>query len=327
MRRGRSTTVIAVAACILGALGPYRAAAQEEVTRLADACASSDPGVLASPCRESTLAVQAVQALIGLSSSGGSELPGSSSTLGRRFGGTPRLALSAGFSLVRADLPRTLAPATGVSSPDGVFLTAFNATGSAGLFQGFSAAPTIGGILAVDALATFSYARAPGHIGFDDPATGFGLGARIGILRESFTLPGVTISLTRRWIGSTSLSSEDGDEAEVGVTATSIRLTVGKEFLAFGLLGGAGWDRYSGEAAVRVRPSGPSGPSGAADTDSFRTDRMVFFGGVGYTFLVAQIGLEGGWAEGNEAPPGRSSFGFDPESGSLFVRLSFRMTL
>jgi hypothetical protein len=66
---------------------------------------------------------------------------------------------------------------------------------------------------------------------------------------------------------------------------------------------------------------------GEASTDSFRTDRMLLYGGVGYTFLVAQIALEGGWADGAEAPPGRASSGFDPGSGSLFGRFSFRLTL
>ena len=327
VRRGRATAIIAATACVLGALRPDRAAAQDEATRLADACASSNPGALASACLESALAVQAVQGLVGLSASGGSELPGSSSTLGKRFGGTPRLAFTAGISLVRGDLPVTLAPPAGVASADGVSQVAFHTAGSAGIFQGFSMAPTIGGILAVDALATFSYVTAPDRIGFEDPATGFGVGARIGILRESFTLPGVTLSLARRWMGTTSLSSTDGDEAEVGVTASSVRLTVGKEFLAFGLLGGAGWDRYSGGASVEVRPSGPSGPVGEASTSSFQTDRMLLYGGVGYTFLVAQVALEGGWAEGAEASPGRAATGFDPEASSLFARLSFRLTL
>lgn len=317
----------ATAALLLGALAPAQVAAQDSVIGLADACASGDPGALAAPCLETALAVQAVQGLVGLSASGGAELPGSSSTLGKRFGGTPRLALSADFSLARASLPEILAPPTGVSPSEGLFLAAFHVTGSAGIFQGFSTAPTIGGILAVDALASFSYANAPDRLGFQDPATGFGLGLRVGILRESFTLPGVTLSVTRRWMGTTSLSSGDGDTAEVGVTASSVRLTVGKEFLAFGLHGGAGWDRYTGNARVEVRPSGASGPLGQAETGSFRTQRMVLFGGVGYTFLVAQVALDGGWAKGYEARPDRASSGFDPESGSIFARLSFRLTL
>jgi hypothetical protein len=322
------TMQLAVVLGMVMLLGPGRTAAQQrEVTALAIACAVGDQETLESPCLEAALAAQAVQGLIGLAAGGGSELPGSSSTLGKRFGGAPRFALSAGLTLVNGDVPSVLAPSGGVAGSKGTFVPALQITGAAGLFQGFSPAPTVGGILALDVLASFSYVGSLDRLGLDDPSTGFGLGARVGIVRESFTLPAVTFSATRRWMGDASLSNSDGSTADVDVTATALRFTVGKELLAFGLLGGVGWDRYSGSVDVEVRPAGPSGPTGSARTSSLDTDRMLFFGGIGYTFLVAQIGVEGGWATGYGSPPDRDSGGFDPDGGSFFGRLAFRLTL
>jgi hypothetical protein len=128
-------------------------------------------------------------------------------------------------------------------------------------------------------------------------------------------------------MGAIHLSNDDGSVADADLTATALRFTVGKELLAFGLLGGVGWDRYTGGVDVDVRPTGPSGPTGSARTASLDTDRMLFFGGVGYTFLVAQIGVEGGWAQGYGSPPNRDATGFDPDGGSFFGRLAFRLTL
>jgi len=319
---------VVVAAWVAAVLLPEPASAQQDdVTALAGQCALSNTDDLRSPCLETVLAAQAAQGLIGLAASGGSELPGSSSTLGRRFGGTPRLAFSVGFTLVNGALPSVLAPSDGTAGSKGTFVGAVQATGSAGLFRGFSPAPTVGGILALDVLATFSYVGSLDRLGLDDPSTGFGLGARVGVLRESFTLPAVTLSLTRRWMGDTHLSNTQGTMAEAGVTATALRLTVGKELLAFGLLGGVGWDRYSGGMDLEVRPSGTGGAIGTARTHSFRTHRTIIFGGIGYTFLVAQVGVEGGWARGYDSPPNRDATGFDPGDGSFFGRLAFRLTL
>lgn len=319
---------LAGAAVALTVAGPGGLAGQDDVTRLSAACAAGSDA-LSSPCLETVLAVQAAQGLVGLAASGGAELAGSSSTLGKRYGGTPRFGLAGRLGFVDASMPGTLGPPSGPAPDAGVFAPSVQVSAAAGLFRGFSPAPTVGGLLSLDVLATFSWVDLPGDRGFRDSPAGFGLGARVGIFRESFTLPGITVSATRRWMSNVRLASDDpaGTRADLDLTVTSFRATAGKELLAFGFLGGLGWDRYRSATALVVRPEGSGTLEGAAEDDSFASDRLLFFAGAGYTFLVAQISAELGWARGDDAVPGRSSRGFDPASGSLFGRLAFRLTL
>lgn len=302
------------------------AAAQDEVQALAMACAGGEAN-LAGPCLETALAVQAAHGLIGLAASGGPSLPGSSSTLGKRFDGMPRLGFSVRGGFVDASVPDALGPANGPAPEAGAFTPSLQATVAAGVFQGFSTAPTVGGLLSVDLLATVSFVDVPGDRGFRDASKGLGLGVRIGVLRESFTLPGITLSATRRWMGETRLAedADDGTRADVDLTVTSLRGTVGKTLANLDVLAGVGWDRHGSDVELRVRPQGAGGPEGLTRADGFASDRILFYGGVGYTFLVYQLSAEAGFARGFDAVPGRAGGGYDPTSGSPFLRLGFHL--
>ena len=109
-------------------------------------------------------------------------------------------------------------------------------------------------------------------------------------------------------------------------TVTSVRATAGKDLLAFGILGGGGWERYqgSGRLSVWTEPDGVfrSDPS----ADGFASDRTLVFGGLSYTLLVLQLSAEGGFASGWDAVAGRASDGYDPSSGSFFGSLAARLT-
>jgi hypothetical protein len=196
-----------------------------------------------------------------------------------------------------------------------------------GAFDGFSVAPTVGGILSLDLLATAGLVTSSRKDGFaGETLAGVGVGVRVGVFRESFTLPGVTFTATRRWLGETrfgTFGEEGGRGAEFETTVTSLRGVVGKDFFALGFLAGMGWDRYEGSA--RVQAAVPSGTDSVFDADDFDADRMVVFGGVSYNFLVLQLAAEGGWAEGFDAGSGRAAGSFDPEEGTLFGGVSLRV--
>jgi hypothetical protein len=216
-----------------------------------------------------------------------------------------------------------------VPAGDGAtWLTSFRADVAVGLLDGFSIAPTVGGVLSLDLLASAGLVSTAEDAGFAGGGTlgNFGIGIRVGVFRESFSLPGVTLSATRRWVDGTSIGGfgdPGGQGAEFDHEVTSLRAVVGKELYALGLLAGVGWERHGGDA--KIQASSAASPDRIIPADDVETERVLFFGGASYNFLVFQIAAEGGWARGLDAVPGRLEGGFDPEEGSLFGSLSLRL--
>jgi hypothetical protein len=284
MREGRRARPLSV--CFAGlamlCVRTTSLAAQDDVRELAERCAAGPLAGLAETCREGALALQAGHAAVGVVAAGGAQITGAASTLGRRFGGMPRLSLGlrGGVAFVGTpDVERGLTSGGG-SSP--AFATQL--TLAAGLLDGFSLAPTVGGILSLDAFATASALFLPGARGFDGSVGAWGVGLSLGVLRESFTLPGVTVSLARRNVGEVRLGDRAaGDRLQVDLdpAVTSARALVGKDLLALGVLAGVGWGCHAsapvphrsrpppsrtGNARSSTAPSSSPGLAGAAHT-------------------------------------------------------------
>ena len=282
-------------------------------------------------CHRAALALDAARGGLGTAASRGSENYGSASTLGYRLRSSPRLAMSARGGVARFSMVdlRDGSPSQTGSDAQGFFVPSLSLAGAVGLFTGFSPAPTVGGVLSLDVTGSAHWVFAPGGRGFQEGLLGWGLGVRMGILRESFTLPGVSVSLVRRWLGSTAVGNVDGGdptEAVFDLNVTSVRGVVGKDILGFGLLAGLGWDRDSGEGTIHARvPAG--GPEGAASASDLVSERMVFFGGASRTFLILQISGEVGWSRAldRELPrePGTDRF---PSSTAYFASVAARLT-
>lgn len=302
----------------------------QDIEQLAEACEGQVPELTAI-CQDLALAGVAVQRAVGLTSTLGSDIPGTPSTLGLRLGSTPRIGLSLSTLLVRTDLPHVAA--ADVVGPTGrrtVSLVGLRAGAAVGIVDGLQLAPTVGGVFSIDGLATYSLTRLPRGAGFDRNATGFGLGARVGIFRESFTLPGVSVSVMRHWLRSVRLGSIDaGSRGEVDADAavTAVRATVGKNLFAVGLMAGAGWERYTGDVAVAASVPGASGGTitGSA-AGSISTDRRLYFVAGWFNFLISQISFEAGMAEGFDDPFGAAR-AFEASDRSLFFSLGFRVTI
>jgi hypothetical protein len=274
------------------------------------------------------LSIQALRGGLGVGAAGGSDLPGSGSTLGHRLPGSPRLSVSGRVSLVRITTPDVLGSASAPAGDDSFFVPSAHLIGTIGLLDGFSLAPSVGGILSLDLFGNLHFLAPPEGAGFGDGTGGWGLGGRLGIFRESFTLPGVSVSAGYRSLGDTEWGSwTDGDdaEAEFGTGITSLRAVIGKDLLGLGLLAGAGWDRYTADGEARVRDPG-SGLQGDVPVDALaRTRRLYFFGG-SLTFVVLQASVEVGWADGHDSSFPAGEIGrFDPASGSLFGSFSLRL--
>lgn len=297
------------------------------VTELAAQCAAGR-STLEVPCRELALAATAMQQGAGLASALGSDIPGTPSTLGRRLGRVPRISFSLSALGVRTAMPRLTGPSTeALQQKESFWPLGLRAGVAAGVLDGFRLMPNMGGVLSLDLLANYSLVRLPGGAGFHGSSHGFGAGARLGLVRESFVLPGVSLSATRRWSGTVQAGSlEDGNPAAVAtdLTVSSLRATAGKNWFVIGVLAGVGWDRYEGDASISLN-AGPPEPASA--DGRIRSDRMLYFAAAWFNFLVSQLSLEAGWAEGVTDPFDGRQGAFDPAQRTWFASAAFRFTL
>ena len=299
----------------------------EGVADLAERCHGGNSR-LVSRCRELALAAMAVQQGAGLASALGSDIPGTPSTLGRRLGTVPRVGLSVSGLGLRVGVPRVAASsAQQLREEENFALVGLRGTAAAGVLDGFQLSPGVGGILSVDLIGSYTLLRLPESSGFAGRSSGVGLGARVGILRESFTLPGISVSGARRWHGNIQLGDigeGDAGEVETDLVVSSLRATLGKNWFVLGLMGGVGWDRYEGNAMV-------SAPRGAGDSGSvdghIASERILYFAAGWFNFLISQLSVEIGMAEGVEDPFANRRGEYDPLRRTWFAATAFRVTL
>ncbi len=302
------------------------AVASQDVDRLAARClvvASAS----ATPCLEGAIAGQALLAQTGLLAGLGSEVAGSPSTLGRRVGSSPRIALSLRAGGLEARVPDITDRQNTPSREATFFLPTVHGSVALGVFDGFRLRPTVGGFLSLDLLAQTSVIFFPEGRGFDGNVSALSVGVRVGVIRETFTLPGVTLSVSRRLLGVVRMADVplgDPTQVEIDPTVSAYRLTVGKDLFAVGLLLGAGWDVYSTDARITVADDlrgivTVKGP--------LEAHRALFFGSASLNLLALQLSAELGWAHGVSSPAGYSGADFDPTRGSWFGSLAARLTL
>jgi len=208
-------------------------------------------------------------------------------------------------------------------------LPSVHLSGTMGVFDGFFLGPTVGGVGSLDVTVSGQWLGTPGDAGFQENLLAWGAGGRIGILRESFSLPGISVSGFYRKVGDTDLwSTQDGSSAEsvFDLTVTSFRGVIGKDIWGFGFLAGAGWDRYSGGMNTSVADPEGVEPIVLVDGD-LDTDRPIFFIGTSMTFLALQLSGEFGWAPGFESDLAVAADSeFDPSDRSIFGALALRLT-
>ncbi len=257
----------------------------------------------------------------------GAHLSGASSTIGRRLGSSPRVSAGLRLRVTRFDMPDLIGGGTGTAGTNSV--TAYGVKGSlaVGVLNGFSLMPTVGGILSLDLLASGSLTFLGESDGFLGNEGVLSLGGRLGIFRESFTMPGFTVSATHSFGQHVNWTAGvNGSQIDTDISTTSVRAIVGKDFFTLAVLAGMGWDWDRGEMGVQVPdPTIPAG-QGIGVMDGLTTRRSVYFAGVSITRLVFQLSLEGGWAGGYEGLPGYGG-AYDPGAITLFVSVAGRLTI
>ena len=329
-----------------------------------NACASY-PAEFTARCIAVAQAAEAAQPRLGILVAGGNPTLGTASTGGARLLGVlPRVNVTVRANLVLASIPDiTGENEVNASAPTDertIPTIAFGGTASMPLLAGASLAPTVGGVGAVDLLASATYipfdlfARDVFKAGSAQFA--LGAGARIGLLRESLTMPGVSVTLMYRTLGGVQVgnacaNAEEPDqptatpqinqcrgvgevgEATVGASGLSGRAAVSKSLLGFGLAAGVGYDRWSDDAELAVRGERRGeGPTSFRriyrTTAEVETTRWSVFGNASYGLPLGSVVLEGGWMQGGERMPGFiAESDYDPESGVIFGSVGVRLSL
>jgi len=249
-------------------------------------------------CRTVALGAEALLPVLVVAAEGGSPVPGTASTLGMRLTSMPRWTLGGRTTLAWANAPDLRVRGGGNTLQ--LMPAAFGIDGSVGLLPGWSPLPTVGGVASLDVLfglsivpllATDQYGGVGGW--------SWAAGARVGALRESFTLPGVSLSAMYRQLRNVSLGDAELEDAdsyiETDLSVLSARFAASKAILLLNLTGGVGYDVIIGD--VHFGYDASTGPV-RLTADAARMERVTFFGELSYTLMVLNFVLAGGWQQG-----------------------------
>jgi hypothetical protein len=268
-------------------------------------CATLTGGSGTEANRRCNLLVQTleiIQGPLGLAMSGGNPVQGTASTLGMRLGSTPRISLGGRLTLVGVDLPQILHQ--GRRDEIGFTLPGLSLDAAVGILPGSSPLPTVGGVASVDLLASIGILPLPTGAGFESGAPfSWALGLRGGIFRESFTLPGISLSAVYRHLGRSTFGDPQLRETDsffdLNVSALSFRGVIGKRLAGLGVTAGAGYDLYSSSGQFGFTNLEAGGPSESRlSFTRFKNNRASLFGNLSYTFLILHLVGEIGWQQG-----------------------------
>lgn len=299
----------------VGAGGADEAVAQAE---LDDVCAAAITGL---ECRLAALAVQGIQPRVGLALWGGNPVPGTASTGGLRLAGSPRIGIAVRAAVVPTTVPPLLDRARSTSETG--IVSSLAVQSSVALAHGLAPLPTVGGFLSVDVVGRLSVARLPGGSGFRSGTVWGGMaGLRLGILRESFTLPGVSLTAGYGRSGTVTLGDPEGLTTDGafrgGVSGLNATLAASRRLFGLRLAGGVAWDRYTSDVWLRY----DGAPSALAAEAVLR--RWSGFGSITWSRLIYHAVVEGGWQEG---PPATTlPAGVDVDPIGWWIGLAFRVT-
>lgn len=283
---------------------------------------SSGTTTAARSCNAIAHAAQVAQPVVGIGFVGGNPIAGASSTLGMRLGKIPRITVAVRGTGVFMRIPDL--DKNEINNGLGRFI---NVDAAVGVLSGWSLAPTIGGFGSLDAVVSVGKSGLGGD--FPTSPASWAVGGRVGILRESFTAPGISVTAMYRAIGTTrygavpdvTVGSGTGMELSDN-NVKSVRAVIGKRLFVIGANAGIGYDKFSSTASVYPALGGPT-PHDVA------TSRKTVFANLTWTMLILNIVAEGGVMKGGDAftsplPSGRES---RTDKSTYFASLAVRLAL
>lgn len=325
----RSHTILATTLTAVGALLVASPAAGQG-DRLRDQCAAQFSAQAREYCERAAYAIGITQPRVGMALTGGNPVPGTASTHGTRLGALPRLGLSARATATWTELPDIRS-----GEAEGTLrfpAPALNLDASVGVFSGFAVLPTVGGFASVDVLGSIGVIPLPEGRGFADRPTSWALGARVGLLRESFTMPGVSVSGMYRRVsdvryGDPQLQQYDVFFAMDGMSVTALRAAISKRLLFIGLAGGVGWDRHTSDVTLRVLDPLTGILAGELSERGFRSTRTTAFVNGSFTMLLLNVVAEAGVQAGGTGSPTAQHVRQLVERSGYYGSLALRLAL
>lgn len=159
-----------------------------------------------------------------------------------------------------------------------------------------------------------------------------GFGAKVGVLRETSTRPGISVSYLVRELPKVSITATSGDDRlslnDVSVKSKSWRAVAGKSFWFLGAGAGYGRDTYDSNAAITVtvapRDATNGGTGGPIELGQKLT-RNNIFGTVWITSQVLRIVAEVGKVSGGDIVTYNQFDGVQPADSRTYasIGLSF----
>ncbi len=280
-------------------------------------------------CAAAVDGTRAFHPVVGVLVSGGNPTIGSAGTLGGLGHASFTIRANA-VELVLPDLNYNGA-VSAVPAGDKFWAPAPLAEGALGIYKGLPS-----GLLAVDLLGSAQLLPTDqiDHITVDadarrigDIALGFGYGARIGLLREMGPLPAVSVSVMRREIPRLTYGDVlAGDRYSYGVdlSATNLRLVASKRLMIFDLAAGFGWDKYTGDAAIRFRDPLTGTPQPIVPVE-LESSRVLTFLNAGMSLSVLRLTGEVGYQGGKDQELSTEFEDFDTTKGKFFAGLGLRV--
>ncbi len=317
----KNGAAIAASLAVLAA-APGSARAQDDDADVA--CRAFTPSGVAE-CRLAVGAARVIQPRLATALFGGNPVPGTASTLGMRIGSLPRMSIAFRVTAAPAEHPPIIDRAS--AEGDRAFLTGIGAQASMGVLTGFSPFPTVGGVLSLDVLARLAVLPLPGNGFHDGAAWGWAVGARVGALRESFTLPGVSLTGTYARISRTAFGDPDSGttdgffEGPVGDFRADLAAT--KRVGLVGLTAGVAIDRYASDLVAGFR-DGPGAPQFRIEGEAVN-HRWSAYANAAWTLLIFHAAAELGWQE-SPVPAGIPA-GTRVDPVGWFGGLAFRVSI
>jgi len=201
------------------------------------------------------------------------------------LGGLPHFQITAGMNLRTVRFTDPNDPSNNVEWTAG----AISVEGKVGLFEGKNVAIGVGGLGSIDLLLRFSFYP----MGEGDSTTFvplFGVGLKLGVIRESLTTP--AISITGQFTGSSKfkLSDPSGTYAEFTMKVFSLHADVSKNFMLVTPYAGGGFNINSLGAEIWY----DQGFSVVHDTYAVSPLAMKYYVGLHKQIFFFGVNLEGG---------------------------------
>ena len=288
-------------------------------------CQSGSTPSARTACNTMVDATKVFHPLAGLLVSGGNPVLGTAATRGK-FG---HLSATLRVNAIKASLPNPDSAAQNPvpSSFDGYF-PAPMIEAAVGLYGGQG-----GGLLSIDGLASAVLLPAsrvpgmsvdPGAPKIGDVALGIGYGVRIGVVRGSFPVPAVSVSVMKRHVPRIQfgdVTASDPADFATDLNATNWRAVAGMRVLFADVAAGIGIDHYTSTAIIHYQDI-----TGIQTvTLDLKNTRQVLFADAGLTTGLVKLVAELGYQTGTDQRFSTNFSDFDPKAGHVFWGAGLRI--